>query len=243
METEVIAYARQRSLFQRLEVVANNVANANSNGFKKDLNLYLRNDQNVSDEISTIPDTATVTSLTAGEFTPTQRPLDVAINGKGFFRVETPLGTRYTRDGSFSIDTEGNLVTKEGYLVQGDGGAITLTAEDDNIEIGDNGEIYTTTSNGRQQRGTIAVANFTDESVLQKAGNNYFQSEVEPEAEANPELFKLVQGMVEKSNVNSVMEITELIDITRSVEQVAKIISDQHSIARNTFNKIAGTGN
>ncbi len=240
METEVIAYVKQKSLFDRLDVLANNVANANTNGFKSDLSVYLKDNSVVNGKVVPTPMMTTASDMQAGPLNATGRPLDVAIDGNGFFEVDTPLGPRFTRAGSFTLNAEGQIVTPEGYAVQGDGGAINMDPNDTEILIAGNGEITALNNDLRVSRGTIGIVNFADQSQLRKVGNTYFASPQGPET-ADPTTFKISQGTVENSNVNSVYQLTELIDVSRDVQQIAKIINDQHSLVRNAVSRIAGT--
>ncbi len=238
MDVSSLAYLRQNSLFSRLEVTANNVANADTSGFKAELSVYGKSTPLIGGNPNPSPNLRVAVDPSQGKLEATFRPLDVAIDGEGFFAAESPLGLRYTRDGAFAISAEGNLVTKDGYPVQGDGGAISFSPEDKQFKIGDNGEVYALTDTGQEIRGTIAVFKFDDLSSLEKVGNSNFKSSSQPIAAIVNEDFKIAQGMLEGSNVNSVLQLTELIQISRSVQQVAGIIKDQHELQRNSITRI-----
>lgn len=243
MDSTIIAYAAQKNLFDRLEVVSNNVANVNTTGFKSDLAVYMKPAGNINGEPNPIPKLQTQASLEQGGMRMTGRQLDVAVSGNGFFQVETALGTRYTRSGSFFVNADGSLVTKEGYSVSGDGGPISLTPEDFEIKIGEDGTISATTPEGTQEvRGKLGVFKFDDPSALKKVGNSLFISEAggvtaEPRTD-----YVVSQGMVEESNVNQVAEMTNLIDVSRSVQNLARIIQDESQRVRSAVQRIAGTG-
>ena len=240
LSPEIIAYTRQKSLFQRLEVVSNNVANADTAGFKAELAVYTENKDRLDGKVNPTPKLNISTSQAQGGMKVTGNQLDVAIQGEGFFSVETPLGTRYTRSGGLSINAEGQLVTKEGYTFLGDGGPIQLDPSDSEIEIGDNGEVTAITAEGRQLRGTISVQKFENNAGLIKVGQGNFRSSEAPVPAEVLTDFKVVQGALEDSNVNSISQMTELINLSRSVQQVAKIIENQHSMQRDTVSKLAG---
>lgn len=238
MDPAILAYARQKSLFNRLEVTSNNVANVNTSGFKADLAVYSESTNRIDGEKNPSPHMNVAVDLSQGPIAATYRQLDVAIEGEGFFAVDSPLGTRYTRAGSFTINQDGLLVTKEGYPVQSDGGQITFEPDDHQFEIAYNGEVYALKNGTQELRGQIGVFNFTDKSSLEKAGESYFKSSENPQLAIPNEEYTLAQGMLEQSNVNSVKQVTELIDVSRSVQQVAKIISDQHDLIRNSVTRI-----
>lgn len=240
MDAKVIAYARQRSLFDRLDVLSNNIANVNTNGFKADLSVYYPSTNKIDGKPNPLSNMTMATDMQAGAMSATGRPLDVAIEGEGFFEVDTPLGPRFTRAGSFTLNGEGQIVTPEGYAVQGDGGAILMDAADTEVIIGGNGEVTALNNGERVLRGVLGVVNFADKSQLQKVGNTYFSTVQAPET-ADPVTYKLSQGTVEGSNVNSVYQLTELIDVSRTVQQVARIINDLYSMERNSITRIAGT--
>lgn len=239
MDAELIAYARQRTLFQRLEVAANNIANQNTSGFKQELAVYMKADNKIDGARNPNPNMLLSTNLEEGEFNATGRQLDVAIKGKGaYFQVETPLGSRYTRAGSLQINNENVLVTNQGYPVLGDGGSISLQPEDTDIIINESGEIFAQTQNGLELRGTLGVVKFADQTSLKKAGENLFSSEVDPEGALPKEDYRIAQGMVETSNVKGVEQINELVEINRAVVTTSKIITDQNQLMRSAVSRI-----
>lgn len=240
MESGIIAYTRQKSLFDRLEVLANNLANTETNGFKSDLSVYMKNNNKIDGERNPTSKMLMSTDLSAGTFRATGRPLDIAIDGDGFFEVDTPLGPRFTRAGSFSLDDQGQIITAQGYVVQGSGGAVALDPNDTEIRIDKNGEISALNNGEQVVRGQIGVVTFADKSQLKKVGNSLFSSETAPENAATG-TYTISQGTLEQSNVNSISQITELIDVTRGVQQVAKIIDTQYQLERNAVSRIAGT--
>lgn len=238
MDAELIAYAAQRNYFKRLEVAANNVANQNTSGFKRELAVYQQSNNKIDGARNPNPEMGFATDLSEGEFTSTGRSLDVAIKGDGFLQVETPLGNRYTRAGSLQVNGEGVLTTLEGYPVLGDGGAISLDPEDINVKINESGEIFAQSETGLEQRGTLGVVKFADQSELKKTGKNLYSSTIEPEAALPIEDYKIAQGMLEESNVKSVEQINELIEINRAVSSTAKIMSEQNQLVKSAVARI-----
>src|SRR5690606_3969614 len=152
--------------------------------------------------VSFVQDRATWTDMRSGGMQQTGNPLDVAIDGTAFFAVETPRGERYTRNGAFQINAAGELVTSEGYRVLGDAGAIVFQPQDRNITIGRDGAIAV----GNDARGRLRLVEFAQTGRLQKDGASTFLTPADmapvPAAES-----RVVQGAIEKSNVQGVIEM------------------------------------
>jgi len=239
MDVGLIAYGAERNYLERLNLVANNIANVNTAGFKGDLAVHLPSVNAGSHKQSPLPLMRVALDSSQGALKETNRQLDVAIEGNGYFQVDTPLGPRFTRSGSFVVDSEGQIVTKEGYTLTGDGGALTLQPTDNVLKIGSNGEIYAMTETGPQLRGTIGIYKFSDPSGLQKVGNSYFTSSAGPENAVVNDDYKVAQGMLEDSNVNSMREMTEMIEINRNTEMLSKIISNNNTLLKDAVNRIA----
>jgi len=202
---------------QRLNQVTNNLANVDTPGFKKetvtfDEMLYRANRtrQRVGKalRINTVHQQGVVQK--------TDAPLDLAISGDGFFRVQTPAGERYTRAGNFQRNNEGLLVTANGYPVLGEAGPITITGN--KVDVARDGRLFV---DGIQTNRLAVVT--ADPQGLKKEGENLFRL-VDGAAEETPETFQVLQGHLEKSNVNTVTEMTEMIDLYRSYEGQQKMI-------------------
>src|SRR5436190_16252966 len=166
---------------RQLDVIANNVANINTNGFKTDGvafeefmmpkaqgNLFAGGDRRVS----FVTDRATWSDLRAGPVQETGNPLDIAIDGTGFLVVQTPRGERYTRNGALQVNATGELTTSEGFRVLGDGGPIVLQPQDRNISIARDG----TVAAGNIQRGKLRLVDFAQRGRLQKDGASSFMA-------------------------------------------------------------------
>jgi len=202
---------------QRLNQVTNNLANVDTPGFKKetvtfDEMLYQanRSRQRVGKglRIDTIHQQGVVQK--------TDAPLDLAISGAGFFKVETPAGVRYTRAGNFQRSNEGLLVTANGYPVLGEAGPVTITGT--KVDVASDGRLYV----DGVQVNRLAVAT-ADPKALKKEGENLFRLVDGAAEEASPNS-QLMQGHLEKSNVNTVTEMTEMIDLYRAYEGQQKMI-------------------
>jgi flagellar basal-body rod protein FlgF len=235
-----IALSRQTALFRQMDVVANNVANASTDGFRSErviFNDYVAN-AGKRDKISFTQDIGTSTNLEQGPIRRTDRDLDVAIQGKGFFSVATPLGTRYTRSGAFTINQEGNLTTKEGYNVLDQGGQPIAFEEDDkDITIREDGTV--TIANSTDERGKIGVVKFENEALLRHTAGGLFTSDEAPQAAELTTDYEVIQGSLETSNVNSIREMTEMIDVSRSVNGVGRFMLDAHELQRRAVSVIS----
>ena len=222
-----------------MEALSNNVANANTDGFKADLALQLDPKRYVNGEKDPTAALQLSTDMRQAPLKPTARQLDLAIEGEGFFAVDTPLGTRYTRSGHFNVNDEGNVVTKDGYIVQGAGGAITLEPQDSNIVINESGQIFSLIDGEKIERGSVGVFKFNDYTQLEKVGGSYFIAEDAAQTAEPQQDYKISQFMLEESNVNPIEQMSELIKVTRAVQKGASIMNDQHNLIKDAVSRIA----
>ena len=235
--TSYILASRQNDLFKMQDRIADSVANVNTTAFKqeRDFASYMTYEAGDSKDVAFAHLFATKRDTSEGPFKQTHRTLDLAIKGDGFFRVETPLGARFTRAGNFTLDTNGNLVTQQGYLVVGPGGQqTTLLPEDRDIKIKEDGVVVV--GQDQEARGQIGVFIFSDTQQLERVGQNLYKSKEEgvPSEEA-----KINQGMLELSNVNSVATMTELIDISRQIARTKSLIDSQHQMELDAIKRLA----
>lgn len=165
------------------------------------------------------------TDYTQGAIRYSGETLDFALQGPGYFRVETPDGERYTRDGRFNIDNEGQLVTVDGYYVLDDSGQpITLTS-DGTLSVSGDGTLFI---NG-EQTGKMGIASFSDpETQLVRETPNTFSAEDEPDGE---ELGTVAQGYLENANINSADVMTQMVQIARHYEAAQKMVQTQDELA------------
>jgi flagellar basal-body rod protein FlgF len=246
----LIGLSRQMALSHELDVVANNIANIDTTGYKSDraaFSEYLMTgaaNQRFSGRdrrMSFVQDRSTWIDPSPGALTRTGDPLNVAIDGKGFFTVQTPRGQRYTRNGAFGIDATGQLVTSEGYQVLGDGGPITFQPNDHDINISEGGIITVRegASTADSQRGKLQLASFAQPQALQKDGSSTFMAPNGVNADPAPANTRVVQGAIEKSNVNAVAEMARMIEITRSYSDIAAILQQQGDQRRNALQQLS----
>ncbi len=258
----------QRSLFigatgmdaQRIniDVISNNLANVNTNGFKKSRADFqelfyqgLKTPGALSAEGSEVPTgiqiglgvkpAAVQKIFLQGDFASTGNPLDMVIEGSGFFQVTTPEGdTAYTRSGSFKLDSSGNIVNSDGYLMEP---AITIPVDTLEITISSDGTVSVTQpgTNTNTQVGQIEIAQFVNPSGLMPLGKNLFQesgSSGSPTA-GNPDSEgrgSISQGFLELSNVNIVEEMVNMIVSQRAYELNSKVVQSSDEMLQMANN-------
>ncbi len=210
-----------------LNLIANNLANANTAGFKRDISVSQPFSDFLAQGIRDIPDVKLgseqpvvkqVVDQSSGALSFTGNRLDVAIEGEGFFALTTPNGTAYTRQGSFTLDASGALVTANGYRVNGQGGDIRLTSDQPRIDK--QGVIW----DGDQQAGRLKIMRFANLDSLEKVGAGLYLATAavaEPDSDA---VFSVRQGYVEASNVNVMSEMVDLMSIMRQIESNQKVL-------------------
>ena len=218
----------------RMDVCANNLANANVIGFKT--NKISFQDLLTAAEGDTEPEEGTLVQLRAdlsqGDSRFTGQALDFAIHGKGFFKVETEEGLRYTRKGNFTLDPDGFIITQNENRVLGQSGPIVLTSDD--IEVTDEGMIILDGA----PVGQLAVVDFDNYDGLNKDGNGLFRNNSEhPEIPVDPET-RVQQGFVELSNVNIVEEMVQMIQSLRGFESYQKAIQVLDGIDNEVINDV-----
>lgn len=245
----LIGLSRQVALSREMDVVANNIANVDTTGYKADGSLfeeYLSSSARTDSggRVSYVRDRGVWHDMNAGQVQHTGNPLDVAIDGDGFFTVQTPGGPRYTRNGSLQINAAGQLVTSEGNPVLGNGGPITFQPNDRQISISPDGTISARqgSSIADSVRGTLTVVTFANPQQLQKDGGSTFKppAGVTPQAATGS---KIVQGALEKSNVRGVVEMSRMIEITRSYMQIASMLQQQSDVSQQSIDKLAAVPN
>ena len=217
---------------RRHEIIANNLSNAQTAGFKKDVPVFHKV---FSEAFSSYPlgeFETSVTSFQQGELQATQNPLDLAIEGEGFFKVKTPQGIRYTRSGHFRLDREGILVQDSGYPVLGRAGEINLRGKQ--FSVDKDGTVLVDGAS----RDKIALVTFADLKGLKKEGQSLFKLESEQE-EKGVSQAQVHQGALELSNINIMEEMVRMIDALRSFEACHKIVQVQDEMDAKAVNDLA----
>jgi flagellar basal-body rod protein FlgF len=247
----LVGLSRQNVLRRELDVVANNIANMNTTGFKADgavfaeyLNTGARGEQFATPDrrVSFVQDRMTWHDMSPGGIQQTNNPLDIAIDGNAFLVVQTPRGERYTRNGALQVNAAGELVTTAGDKVLGDSGPIVLSANDRNIVINPDGTIRVqeglraTTDTGR---GKLRLVTFANPQQLRKDGNSTFMAPTGVTPQAAGTNVRLTQGAIERSNVRPVVEMTRMIELTRAYSEVANILQQQSDLRRASIERLA----
>ncbi len=210
---------------KRLDVIANNIANVDSPGFKKDNVLF-------SDFVYQ----TTQTQMDQGTVRTTGDPLNIALVGEGFLRVQTPEGVRYTRAGNLTLNRDNTIVTQDGYPVLGQGGPIAVPDSENRgqIRIESNGQIY----DGNDDIGKLDIVQFPKESRLEKTGNSYFKPVKEDDAPAPAVDCVVQQGALETANFTVVEEMTRMIDTLRVFEAYQRTMQAHHQEDTQLINKL-----
>jgi flagellar basal-body rod protein FlgF len=235
----LVSLSQQLAAYRAMDVIANNLANASTPGFKREAAKFEEyvarmrpaEDQSGPQSVSFVRDAGILRDTSQGVIQQTGAPFDVAIQGKGFFVVQTPQGLRYTRDGHFSLDANGQIVTTDGYPVQGDGGAVTVTADDGDIQIGADG----TVSGKTGQLARLRLVEFADPAGLTKEGANLY-STGQPAVTATASTMR--QGMLESSNVQPVLEMSRMIEVMRAYEATATLSKNQQDMKLEAVQKL-----
>jgi flagellar basal-body rod protein FlgF len=246
----LVGLSRQVALSRELDVVANNIANINTSGYKADSSLFeeflasaARADQ-TGDRVSFVRDRGIWHDMSEGATERTGNPLDVAVDGDGFLVVQTPRGERYTRNGAMKINATGQLVTSNGYAVLGDGGPISFQPNDRQISISRDGTISVRegTSQVDSVRGKLRLVAIDKPQQLRKDGNGTFSLAGGAKTQETT-TSGIIQGAVEKSNVRGVVEMSRMIEITRSYTQVASLMQQQSDLSQSAIDKLAEVPN
>jgi flagellar basal-body rod protein FlgF len=239
-----VGLSRQMTLRRELDIVANNIANADTTGFKVEQLLVgteigerARN-AFVRPGVSFVLDTGVGRDYGQGALAQTGRNLDFGIEGEGaFFEVADGAGKAYTRDGAFTLDAEGRLTTEGGAAVQGDGGEIILDRTLGEPAVGPDGTI----SQNGELVGRLTVVRFDSLAVLEKSGDGLYRNASNATAVAATDA-RVRQGMLEGSNVNPILEITNLIEIQRAYESVTRMIEQNTDLSRRSVERLGRVG-
>jgi flagellar basal-body rod protein FlgF len=247
--TLLVGLSRQMTLERQMDVVANNVANVNTNGYKADKSMFEEflnsgaheDNFTASDRrVSYVQDRGTFKDFSQGPTEQTKNPLDVAIDGGGFLVVQTPAGERYTRDGGLQINNQGQLVTAGGNQVLGSSGPIVFQPTDHDVNIAADGNITVVEGISRTDsvRGKLRLASFADAQKLLKEGSNLYSAGTGTAA-APDTASRVKQGFIEKSNVNSVAEMSHMIEVTRTYQQIATLLQQQSDLHKSAIQQLA----
>ena len=244
METSAyIALSRQTALRRQMAVVANNLANMNTPAFKGQNMMFVEHvvksqgsESFMPTKLSYTRDVSQFTDLSEGPALPTGNDLDLAIKGDGYFVIESPDQELYSRNGCFQLDNGGQLVNQQGFPVLSDAGTpIIFGPTDTEITIARDGTV--STNNG--DLGRIRVVTFEDEQRLKREASGLYTSEEEPEDAEGP---TVVQGALEGSNVEPILELTKMIETHRAFESTRKLIDREDNRQKQMIQKLGPRG-
>ena len=238
----------------RLNNIANNLANVNTTGYKRDLLAFkdtfalYAHDQVMEAQANVrqdklLPDPQHVakpriayakTDFEQGALKITGAPFDVAISGNGFFKVQTPQGEFYSRNGHFRLTAEGLLITEQGFPVLSDGGEVTVPPGYKQINIAESGEIY---ADGVLV-GQIGIVDVYNPMNLEKLGGNMYRPRPGTDVQEIEAGGIVAQGYLEVSNVNAVYEMVNMIEAQRQYEAYAKVMQTADTLDKEAYNKL-----
>ena len=239
--TTYVALSNQLVLQRQLDVTANNLANMDTPGFKLE-SLMVQTDPETlptpaknsggPSVVNFVLDGGVARDFSAGAVKKTDAPFDLAIEGQGFFGVNTPAGIRYTRDGRFGLDSAGQLVTRTGQPVQGEGGPIIVDPKLGAVHIAADG----TMSQGAQAIGKISVVAFASLSGLSKEGDGLYSnvSNVPPQAGTG----RILQGALESSNVEPMSQMTQLIKVQNAYAMVSQMLVNVSDLSKAAVDRL-----
>jgi flagellar basal-body rod protein FlgF len=234
-----VAISKQTALKSQMNLVANNIANMNTAGYRSQHALfqeYVQQQDSIAemdDPISMVQNYGQYDDMSAGPVKTTGNKLDIALQGPGFIGVITPGGIEYTRGGNFSMNTNGELVTATGFPVADAGGAPIIIPEGEReIVFSKDGTI--SSENGAI--GDLMIAEFENYQNLTPQGNGLYKTEGAPLPAQGT---SIMQGAVEGSNVNPILEMTRMIEISRNYQSTHKFMQGEHDLQLDSIKKLA----
>ena len=241
-----VGLSRQMTLQREMDVIANNVANVDTAGFKLESLMVETDTEHLPVDPTNVNlpnvnfslDAGVIRDFSQGALKETGGPLSMAIQGQGFFRVMTPNGERYTRDGRFQLDAQGRVTTADGNPVQGDGGDIVLDPTKGAPKVAADG----TVSQQNQTVGKIAVVTFSSLAALTKQGDGLYSndSNLQPTPTTDAQVR---QGMLESSNVNPITQITQMIQVSRAYENIANMMDQTSQLSSSAVDRLGKVSN
>lgn len=231
--TLYIALSRQLAIKRQVEILANNIANAATAGFKGEEMVFVEylSGRAPDHRLSFVQDMGLARDFRHGPLKNTRSPLDVAIKGEGWFVIQHEGEPHYTRNGHFRLDPEGRLVTSGGDPVLGtDNAPIVFAPADTDIVIGGDGTVR---ANG-EERGRIRIVEFADGAEFDKTSGNLFTSGAEPVESGST----VAQGMIEQSNVRPVIELTLMVKAMRGYREAQQLVDQEHRRQLNAIDKL-----
>jgi flagellar basal-body rod protein FlgF len=226
-----------------MEIIANNVANVSTNGFKARSQRFAEHLGPVARaetfptanrQVSYVTDQGTPIDLSGGMIERTGNPLDAAVRGEGYFVVQTAGNqTRFTRDGAFEINARGQLVTQGGLQVVGENGPITVSANESNPRIAEDGTVFT----DQGARGKLRLVRFANPRDLRNEGSNLFSAQAQPQP-AGPTA-RVEIGALERSNVKPILEMSRMIEVQRAYSSITSLMGRTDELRRDAIRRLS----
>ena len=236
MENSVyIGLSKQVVLRENMSIIAQNVANLNTPGYRGQNMLfseYVEDPRYMKEDISMVLDYGQYQMTDPGSLKETGNPLDIALVGNGFLGIQTPNGVQYTRAGNLTLDAEGILRNARGMAVASDGGGdIIFRAMPKKFPL-----IKRSCFNRRRQIGQLMIAEFDNYQELNPAGNGLYETTAAPIPATKT---TVLQGRIEGSNVQAVVEMTRMIDVSREYQAVQNMMQSEHERLRSSAQRLA----
>jgi flagellar basal-body rod protein FlgF len=239
--TLLVTLSHQVAAQRAMDVISNNLANMSTNGYRREelkFEEYLQRSRPAEGQKGTqitsyVNQAGILRDTSEGRIEATSNPFDIAISGNGYFAIQTANGERYTRDGHFTLDSEGQIVTDRGDPVLSDGGPVTVTNEDGDIKIAADG----TVSGEQGQLAKLRVVQFPDDRIPVKEGGSYYGAGGATPVDAEGG-FKLSQGMLERSNVEPVTEMSNMINLMRSYQAITNLTAAQETMQLKAVSRL-----
>lgn len=239
MENSVyIGLSKQVVLRENMDIIAQNVANINTPGYRGQNMIFtefIEDPRYMEEDISMVLDYGQYQMTDPGSIKETGNPLDIALVGNGFLGIQTPEGIQYTRAGNLTMDAQGILKNARGMEVASNGGGnITIPRDAQEVSIDRNGVVST----DQGQIGQLMIVEFENYQELNPAGNGLYETT----ADAIPaEKTSVHQGKLEGSNVQAVVEMTRMIEVSREYQAVQKMMESEHERLRSSAQRLART--
>ncbi len=235
-----IAVSGQMAISRQMDMIANNLANLSTPAFKGEEMLFAEHLVKVpgGTSLAFVEDAGTVRDLRQGSLSSTGNPLDFAIQGSGYFTVQTPLGQRYTRNGHLQLDNQGELVTSQGDLVLSAAGQpIVLPPNSLGITVAPDGTVSVSQAGTSQQPvlGQLQIVDFASPQAVTPAANGLWVTDQAPQPSTTA---TVQQGMVEQSNVQPVVELTRMLSVARATGSYKNFLDEEDQRRTGAFDKL-----
>jgi flagellar basal-body rod protein FlgF len=232
----LVGLSAQIALRRNMDIIANNLANVSTTGFKREAPMFeellaeIQADSGSMRDVSFVRDWGVLRDMTSGPLLQTGSAFDVAVEGDAMLVVRTERGDQYTRDGHMKLNAQGQIVTADGSPVVGDGGPISVPPNTTDIKIAQDGTITA----GTEIVGRFRLVKFPP-GALHKEGKNLFSADVPPEQPTNA---RVLQGMIERSNVEPVVEMTQMIEVMRAYQHSTETLSATDDLMRKALQRL-----